>query len=251
MATLHPRTAWTGPGPATALPPPRHPVPEQPRRETYRSQAGRYDQRTEAFRPWRELLVGHLPARHGDTVLDVGCGTGLCLPLLQDKIGAAGTIIGIDASPQMIQVAGDRVTESGWQNVRLLTVPVADAPIDCIADAALFCAVHDLLQSPAALNQVFDHLRPGAVVAAIGGKWPAPWLWGLRAWVADLHAPFIHDFTGFDRPWRLLSQYLDNLRVHELGSGAGYLALGRARSRCRSNAQEPSRTETGTHRNIR
>jgi len=23
--------------------------------------------------------------------------------------------------------------------------------------------------------------------------------------VGDLHAPFIRDFTGFDRPWRLLS----------------------------------------------
>jgi hypothetical protein len=28
-----------------------------------------------------------LPAQIGATVLDVGCGTGLCLPLLHDKVG--------------------------------------------------------------------------------------------------------------------------------------------------------------------
>ena len=36
----------------------------------------------------------------------------------------------------------------------------------------LFCAVHDVLQSTAALTNVFEHLRSGAAVAATGGKWP-------------------------------------------------------------------------------
>jgi hypothetical protein len=103
------------------------------------------------------------------------------------------------------------------------------APIDRTADAALFCAVHDVLQSPAALTHVFEHLRPGAAVAATGGKWPPTWNVALRAWVADLHAPFISDFTCFDQPWRLLAGFVPDLRVTELGSGAGYLAVGRAR----------------------
>jgi demethylmenaquinone methyltransferase/2-methoxy-6-polyprenyl-1,4-benzoquinol methylase len=197
--------------------------------EAYRSQAGEYDQRTDAFRQWRELLVASLSVRPGDTVLDVGCGPGLCLPLLQRKLGGSGTIIGIDESQEMLQVAGDRVAEHGWSNVRLIAAPVAQAPIVDIADAALFCAVHDVMQSPAALGNVFDHLRPGAPVAAASGKWPAPWLWPLRAWVADLHAPYVDDFTGFDRPWRLLEEFVTDLRVEELAFGAGYLALGQAR----------------------
>ena len=195
----------------------------------YRSQAGHYDQRTDAFSHWRELLVTALPVRRGDTVLDVGCGTGLCLPMLQRKVGPTGTIVGIDASEQMLQLAAARVAEHGWGNVRLISAPVATAPIHGTADAALFCAVHDLMQSPAALDNVVDHLRPGAPVAAAGGKWPDPWMWPLRAWVAELHAPFITDVTGFDQPWRLLAEYAPDLRVRELAFGAGYLALGHTR----------------------
>ena len=164
-------------------------------------------------------------------MLDVGCGTGLCLPLLQHKVGPTGSIIGIDASEQMLQVAADRVAEHGWDNVRLIASPVATAPIAATADAAVFCAVHDLMQCPAALGNVFDHLRPGAPVAAAGGKLPGPWMWPLRAWVTQLHAPFIDDFTGFDQPWRQLARHVPDLQVRELAFGAGYLALGHAHSR--------------------
>jgi SAM-dependent methyltransferase len=137
-----------------------------PAPEAYRSQAGHYDRRTDAFRQWRELLVASLPLRPGDTVLDVGCGTGLCAPLLHRQVGPAGTIIGIDESEQMLAVAAHRVTEHGWDNVRLIAAPVATAPIDGMADAALFCAVHDIMQSRAALDNIVAHLRPGSPVAA-------------------------------------------------------------------------------------
>lgn len=195
--------------------------------EAYRSQAGGYDQRTEQFQRWRELLIERLPVNPGDTVLDIGCGTGLCMPLLHDKVGPTGTIIGIDASEQMIEVAAERVSANGWTNVRLVTAPIAEAPIHVTAGAVIFCAVHDVLQSPAALANVFNHLRPGAAVGAIGGKFPAPWLWSLRKWVADLHSPFITDFTDFDQPWRRLAEHVPDLQVRQLATGTGYLATGR------------------------
>ena len=136
----------------------------------------------------------------------------------------------IDASEQMLQVASERVAHHGWTNVRLLAAPVAAAPIGCTADAALFCAVHDVLQSRPALSNIFDHLRPGAPVAAAGGKWPAHPLWPLRAWVTNLHTPFVRDFSGFDQ-WRLLTEFIDDLRIHQLAAGTGYLILGHARHR--------------------
>ena len=43
--------------------------------------------------------------------------------------------------------------------------------------------------------------------------------------------PLVYDFAGFDRPWRLLTEFVADLRVQELAFGAGYLALGHARGR--------------------
>jgi len=197
--------------------------------EAYRSQANRYDQRTQAFQQWRELVVDELPATPGSTVFDVGCGTGLCLSRLHEKVGPAGTVIGIDESEEMIALARRRVAQHGWDNVHLVSAPLIEAPLQRPGDAAIFCAVHDIMQSRPALENVFEHLSDGAAVAAVGGKWPSPWLWPFRAWVAALHAPFVRDFEGFDMPWRLLMEFVPDLSVREVAGGAGYLATGHAK----------------------
>lgn len=193
----------------------------------YADQAIHYERRTAPYQRWREMLVDQLPLHPGEVVLDVGCGTGMCFELLQRKVGTTGTIIGIDEAPAMLAVAARRVTEHGWRNVELLAAPAQDATIAEPADAALFSAVHDVLQSPAALRTVLTTLRPGAWVGATGGKWPAPWLAPFSALVIAVHAPFVRDFTGFDCPWRYLAELVDDLRVTEVAFGAGYLAMGR------------------------
>ena len=195
----------------------------------YTERAAHYDRDTAAHARWRRLLVESLPLRPGDTVLDVGCGTGLCFSLLLDRIGPTGAIIGIDSAPDMLAEARAKVVAHGWNGVQLIEAAVENADIPGLADAALFSAVHDILQSPAALDTVFAHLRPGAWVAAAGGKWPRPWQLPLSTYVLSLHADCIRDFHGFDRPWRLLEPRLDQFQLTEVGFGAGFLARGRVR----------------------
>jgi demethylmenaquinone methyltransferase/2-methoxy-6-polyprenyl-1,4-benzoquinol methylase len=162
--------------------------------------------------------------------LDVGCGTGLCFPLLRTKIGASGAVVGVDESPEMLRVASGHVRDNGWHNMALMQAPVERAQIPVTADAALFCAVHDVLQSPEAMHNVFKHLRPGSRVAAGGGKWTAPWLIPLNLFALAVHEPYVRDFRGFARPWRLLEQFVDDLAVFEVAFGTGYLAVGRAKT---------------------
>lgn len=185
-----------------------------------------YDLRTGPFHPWRRALVDLLPLLVGDVVLDVGCGTGLCFPLLQERIGPEGRIVGVDQSPEMLALAAGRVAEHGWRNVLLLesAVEVVDLPL--IVDHALFCAVHDVLQSPAALESVLAHVRPGGTVAAGGGKWGPPWAVAFNLMVMSTHAPFVRDFAGFDEPCARLAGYLPDLRIDEVAMGGGYLAVG-------------------------
>jgi demethylmenaquinone methyltransferase/2-methoxy-6-polyprenyl-1,4-benzoquinol methylase len=197
------------------------------RQAAYTAEAALYESRTRMFHHWRRRLVELLPLRPGEVVLDVGCGTGLCFSLVQEAIGPGGTIIGIEPSPQMLAQARQRIARHGWQNVVLIEAPAERAEIPRVADHALFCAVHDVLQSPAALHNVLGRVRPGGRVAAVGGKWAPPWAIGLNTLVATTHAPFVRDFTGFDRPWARLAQHLTTLQVQEIEMGCGYLAVGR------------------------
>src|SRR4051812_31993212 len=137
----------------------------------YASDACRYDDRTRVFQRFRQAIVDALPLSPGDVVLDVGCGTGLCFDPILDKVGPTGRVVGIDAAPEMVAMAPDGVEAAGWDNVEVHESAVADARIEVTADAALFCAVHDIMQSPPALLAVLEHVRPGGWVTAGGGKW--------------------------------------------------------------------------------
>jgi demethylmenaquinone methyltransferase/2-methoxy-6-polyprenyl-1,4-benzoquinol methylase len=193
----------------------------------YHEQAGSYERDTAAFQPYRHAVVEALPLRQGEVVLDVGCGTGLCCGLLREKVGPAGEVVGIEESPEMAAVARARIAREGWDNVTVIEAPAEDAQVGRTADAALFCAVHDIMQSPDALASIVAALRPGAPLAAGGGKWAAPMMVALNSMVSLLHAPYVQDFSGFDRPWQHLEQLVEDVQVRELAFGGGYVMTAR------------------------
>jgi len=197
----------------------------------YREHARSYDLRTGVGQTYRRAVVEALPVRRGQVVLDVGCGTGLCHDSLLDKVGPRGGVVGIEESPEMVAVARERIEQEGWGNVSVVQSSAEDAQIAETADAALFCAVHDIMQSPDALRNVLGRLRPGAGVAAGGGKWAAPWMVAVNLPVTMLHAPYVRSFEGFERPWHHLEQLLEDVHVRELGLGSGYIMTGQVPSR--------------------
>lgn len=197
------------------------------RRTAYDRDAFSYDSRTASYHRYRRESVDLLPLRRGDVVLDVGCGTGLCFDLLRDRVGPEGRVVGVDGAVSMTELAEERVRRHRWDNVTLLPAPVEDARIPVTADAALFCATHDILQSRPALVNVLRHLRPGASVVASGGKWAATWKAALNLCVMAAHEPFVSSFDGFAKPWGILEGLVEDLRVKEVAFGGGYLAVGR------------------------
>lgn len=200
--------------------------PGSPVPYAYGRDATSYDARTRAFQDYRRMIVDQLPLHPGDVVLDVGCGTGLCFDLIQPRIAPGGHIVGVDASPHVLAIAAERATTYGWTGVHLIEAPVEEADLPDV-DHALFCAVHDVLQSDGALDNVLAHVRPGGHVSAGGGKWAPPWALALNTGLLALHAPFVRDFAGFGRPWAHLAARVPGLRVREVAMGGGYVALGR------------------------
>jgi tRNA A58 N-methylase Trm61 len=205
--------------PGTSAPPARMPA--------YCEHARSYEHDTGAFQPYRQAIVEALPICPGQVVLDVGCGTGLCFGLLRDKVTAQGGVVGIEESPEMVAVAREHVAQEGWPNVTVVQSRAEDAEVAVSADAALFCAVHDIMQSPDALRNVVGSLCPGAWVAAGGGKWAAPLMVAVNMQVRVLHAPYVRSFEGFDRPWNHLEQLIEGTHVDEVAFGGGYIVTGR------------------------
>lgn len=144
------------------------------------------------YRTGRVAGVRLLGLRSGDTVLDLGCGTGLNFPLLVAAVGPAGTVIGLDHSPAMLAVARRRVLSRGWANVRLIE-----------ADATTFDPGQLASGLPA-----FVHGHVDAVFAtyamSVFADWRPAWQRmrrllkpGGRAGIVDMQAP-----TG---PYRLFT----------------------------------------------
>jgi hypothetical protein len=79
-----------------------------------------------------------------------------------------------------------------------------------------------------------DKLRPGASVAAGGGKWAAPAMLAVNLPVTMLHAPYVRSFKGFRRPWNHLEQLIDDVHVREIALGSGYIMTGHAPPKARS-----------------
>jgi demethylmenaquinone methyltransferase/2-methoxy-6-polyprenyl-1,4-benzoquinol methylase len=209
--------------------PPAHPPGRRVARQpAYSEHANTYNRKTGAFQRYRRAVVEALPVRPGQVVLDVGCGTGLCCGLLREKVGPQGGVVGIEESPEMAAVAREQIAREGWRNVTVVQSSAEEAEIAVTADAALFCAVHDILQSPEALRNVMNGLRPGARVAAGGGKWAAPAMVALNLQARILHAPYVQSFKGFRRPWSHLEQLIEDVQVHEMGLGSGYIVTGQA-----------------------
>jgi ubiquinone/menaquinone biosynthesis C-methylase UbiE len=75
---------------------------------------------------YRRLSVEALAPRPSDTVVEIGCGTGMNFPLLQAEVGPTGKIIGVDISEAMLKRAEKRINDAGWKNVDLVLSSAAD-----------------------------------------------------------------------------------------------------------------------------
>jgi SAM-dependent methyltransferase len=206
-----------------------HPTGTPPAGHAYGRDAGRYDARTARYDVYRRRAVDSLPLVPGEVVADLGCGTGLCFEQLVERVGPEGCVVGVEPADDMRALAAERIAARGWTNVVLVGAAVETAVLPAV-DHALFCAVHDVLQSPTGVDNVLRHVRDGGTVVATGGKWAPAWAVAVNAGVLALHAPFVRSFAGFHRPWALLAERLPGLTVEEVAFGTGYLARGRVRS---------------------
>lgn len=131
--------------------------------------AARYDLLATApvIRGWREMAAESLDLDPGDTVVEMGCGTGANLPYLRERVGSEGRVVGIDLTSGMLAQARRRVEREGWTNVDLVRGDATRPPVEGV-DAVLGSFVVGLLDDPGwAVDHWLDHLNPGGRVAIL------------------------------------------------------------------------------------
>ena len=100
----------------------------------------------------RAAAVDCLDLQPGETVVEMGCGTGANLPLLRDRVGPEGRVLGVDVSPGVLRVAADRIDRAGWANVHVLRGDGTQPPLDVEAvDAVIASLVVSMFDDPAAV----------------------------------------------------------------------------------------------------
>ena len=77
----------------------------------------------------RERVVDALDLGRGDVVVEMGCGTGANLPVLRDRVGRGGTVIGLDVSAGVVERARNRIRRAGWRNVHVARADATRSPL--------------------------------------------------------------------------------------------------------------------------
>lgn len=100
---------------------------------SYRKYAENYDFIEKFYRllglkisKYRKISIAALELSKGDTVVELGCGTGSNFSLVLDAIGPNGKLIGVDINDKMLEQAKKKIQKNGWKNVELVLCDVAE-----------------------------------------------------------------------------------------------------------------------------
>jgi ubiquinone/menaquinone biosynthesis C-methylase UbiE len=166
--------------------------------------------RERAFRERLTKLVGLQP---GESVLDVGCGTGTLAVTAKRRVGPAGVVVGIDASPEMIERAKRKARKAGvdvrFETAIVEALPFPDASFDVVFSTLMLHHLPRPVREQSA-REMRRVIKPEGRVVAVDFATPARERKGLLAGLHRHGHMALRDIVG------LLSEA--GLRVKEIGA---------------------------------
>ena len=177
---------------------------------TYRKRARHYDLTAKLYylvgypqRAHRRRAVQALQLHRGDTVVEIGCGTGLNFALIEQAIGPQGSIVGVDLTDAMLAQAERRADAHGWRNVTLVQTDALEFEFPTGVDAILSTYALSLVPQCAQLiARGCEALSPGGRWVVLDTKLPE----NAPGWVAPLALATLRPFAVTEewivrRPW--------------------------------------------------
>ncbi len=196
-----------------------------------------YDAAAWAFRPLgarrlQEQAVDLLDLHPGDTVVDLGCGTGVNLPALANAVGEHGHVVGVDLSSGMLVRARRRADRHRLSQVTLHRADIRGFRLPAGTAAVLATASLEMVpEHDAVVRELARQLAPTRGRLAVGGvRRPPTW----PAWAVALGRSATAVF-GVTRayediqPWRSVRHHMDEITFETAAGGALYLIVARPR----------------------
>ena len=185
------------------------------------------------FGQWPPILLGRAGVGLGHRVLDVGCGTGIVARAAAERVGATGSVIGLDPNPGMLAVAAQAGAGTGveWRSGVAEDLPfeadrfdrvLAQFTLMFFADREAGMAEMARVAAPGGSVTVatWSTIEESPGYAAMAGLLDR--LFGREA--ADaLRAPFV--LGQPDEVAALLTPHLDDVEVTRVGGTARFPSI--------------------------
>jgi demethylmenaquinone methyltransferase/2-methoxy-6-polyprenyl-1,4-benzoquinol methylase/phosphoethanolamine N-methyltransferase len=157
------------------------------------------------------------------TVLDVGCGTGTLALMAKNQLGAQGKVYGIDAAPEMIEVARHKATDQNravdFRQAVIESLPFEAATFDVVLSTLMFHHLPDDLKQRG-LAEIYRVLKPGGRLLIVDMRRPTNMLSHIMM-AFSFHGALssgIQDFVAMAQRAGYANIHLDNVWGNMLGA---------------------------------
>ena len=204
-------------------------------RDLYRKRAKRYDVTANLYyligfreAKYRKMAISRLALKLGDTVVEIGCGTGLNFGYVLEHIGESGRLIGVDLTDAMLRQAELRIKSNDWRNVSLVQSDAAKYSFPGNLNGVISSFALTLVpEYQEVIEQAWRALAKGGRLVVLDLKKPEKWpIWVAKLGVA-ITKPFGVTLDLTDRkPWEVMKRHFRNVTVADLYGGFVYIAVG-------------------------
>lgn len=174
---------------------------------------------------WRRRAARETGLRAGGSALDVACGSGKLTAELAKIAGPSGRVVGLDFSPQMLEVARHDLPNLEFLEGDALKLPFDDANFDATTIAF---GLRNLADPVRGLREMLRVIKPGGRAVVLEFVKPPPGVVGssYRLYLRTLLPAIGGAISGQPSAYRYLSDTVDSYRtpdeLRKMAADAGW-----------------------------